>query len=283
MPEKSVPAVRTASELSAATTDWRASGLKIGLVPTMGALHEGHLSLVREMRQRAERVLATIFVNPTQFAPGEDFDAYPRDEAADCVKLAAAGADLVYIPGLSEIYPNGPVATLTAPNVGQGLCDASRAGHFDGVASVVSTLLEQCQPDIAIFGEKDYQQLKIIERLVKDNDIPVEVISAPIIRDENGLALSSRNAYLSEEEYFIALALPRLLKIAADCARAGEPLNEAAQEAIATLIHEGFDRVDYFEFRDSITLDPVDSLEGQVRLLAAARIGKTRLIDNLAV
>jgi pantoate--beta-alanine ligase len=283
MPEKSVAVVRTQTELCAATKVWRDRGQTIGLVPTMGALHDGHLSLVRSMREQADRVLVTIFVNPTQFAPDEDFDSYPRNENQDRVKLAKAGATLVYIPGVQEIYPNGPVSAVKAPLVGVGLCDASRMGHFDGVASVVSTLLEQCRPDLVIFGEKDFQQLKIIERLVADNNIPVKVIAAPIVRDKNGLALSSRNNYLSASQYQIALALPRALNIAARAAPGRSDLNAIARSAKETLIKAGFDAVDYVEFRHSHTLEPVTGTSWPVRLLAAARIGKIRLIDNVEI
>ncbi|GJL85961.1 MAG: pantothenate synthetase [Micavibrio sp.] len=242
--------------------DWKAQNLKIGLVPTMGALHEGHLSLIKIALENSDRVVVTIFVNPTQFAPHEDFDIYPRKEAQDIAKLEESGAHLVYIPAASEIYPDGPASTLKAGPAAQGLESDFRPHFFDGVATVVHRLFEHAQPDIAVFGEKDFQQLQVIKEMVKTQDMPVKIISAPIMRDEHGLALASRNVYLSEEGLQIARQLNKVLSEATETGNI-----EAAKTKV---LETGFDKIDYIEKRWN-------------RILAAAWIGKTRLIDNMEI
>ena len=280
-----LPIVRTVAELRARIRDWRAKGERVGLVPTMGALHEGHLSLVRRAKQDAERAVATVFVNPTQFAPGEDFEAYPRDEARDAELLASVGCDLLYAPTVDQIYPAGFSTTVAVKGVSEPLEGAARPTHFAGVATVVTKLLLQALPDVAVFGEKDYQHLQVIRRLVRDLDIPVEIVGAPTVRDQDGLARSSRNAYLSEAERPVAgqlnVVLARLARALAD----GADVAAAEAEAVQALRQAGFDRVDYVEARGAEDLrrlgpGPVD---GPARVLAAAWLGRTRLIDNMAV
>jgi pantoate--beta-alanine ligase len=284
-PTPRLPIVRTVADLRAQVRAWRAAGQRIGFVPTMGALHEGHLSLVRLARTRADRVVASVFVNPTQFGPNEDFDAYPRDEARDAGLLAAAGCELMFAPTVAEMYPEGASTTVTVGGVSEPLDGQARPGHFAGVATVVTKLLNQCGPDVAVFGEKDYQQLQVIRRLVRDLDIPVEIIGGPTARAPDGLALSSRNAYLTETERDLAPALHRALQAAAQALRAGGRVDAAEAAALASIRAAGFGSVDYFEVRgadDLARLGP-GPVNGSARLLAAARIGKTRLIDNIAV
>ena len=264
---------------------WRAQGLRIGLVPTMGALHDGHLSLVQLAKSKADRVVVSIFVNPTQFAPHEDFDAYPRDEASDIALLATAGCDLVFSPSVEEMYRPGATTRVEVSGVSEPLDGLARPGHFAGVATVVTKLLNQCAPDVAVFGEKDFQQLQVIRRLVIDLDLPVEIIGAPIMRAADGLALSSRNAYLSPVEHRIAPTLNLLLTDSAQRLRSGASIGEVEARATEQLIEAGFGRVDYFEVRasDSLARFAGIKVEGIARLLAAAHLGKTRLIDNIAV
>ena len=264
---------------------WRAQGLRIGLVPTMGALHDGHLSLVQLAKSKADRVVVSIFVNPTQFAPHEDFDAYPRDEASDISLLATAGCDLVFSPSVEEMYRPGATTRVEVSGVSEPLDGLARPGHFAGVATVVTKLLNQCAPDVAVFGEKDFQQLQVIRRLVIDLDLPVEIIGAPIMRAADGLALSSRNAYLSPVERRIAPTLNLLLTDSAQRLRSGASIGEVEARATEQLIEAGFGRVDYFEVRasDSLARFVGIKVEGNARLLAAAHLGKTRLIDNIAV
>jgi pantoate--beta-alanine ligase len=251
----------------------------------MGALHEGHLSLIRLARSRADRVVASLFVNPSQFAPHEDFAAYPRDEARDAVLLAEAGCDLLYAPPVEAIYPSGFATTVSVSGLTASLEGETRPGHFEGVATVVAKLLIQATPDLAVFGEKDFQQLQVIRRLARDLDLPVEIIGAPIIRDADGLALSSRNAYLSPEDRRIAPALPRALETARAALLAGEAVALAAAAGRTALLAAGFARVDYFTARDPQTLAPLDAgpLSGPARLMCAAVLGHTRLLDNLPV
>ena len=279
-----VPAVRTVAELRARVTAWRAEGLRIGMVPTMGALHEGHLSLVRRAREEVDRVVVSIFVNPTQFGPNEDFDKYPRQEEDDRRKLATVPADLAYCPKVDEMYAPDRSTSVRVGGVSEGLCGGARPGHFDGVALVVTKLLLQCLPDVAVFGEKDYQQLAVIRRLVRDLDIPVTVRGGPTVREADGLALSSRNKYLSAEERAAAPALNRALRdVAADC-RAGWSTAEACAGGAADLLAAGFAKVDYLEVRDAETLAPIERLgERPARVLGAAFLGATRLIDNWPV
>ena len=280
-----LPTVRTVADLRSHVSAWKAEGLRMGLVPTMGALHEGHLSLVRLARERADRVVASLFVNPTQFGPNEDFDAYPRDEARDAELLAQAGCSLLFAPTVAEMYPPGASTTVTVAGVSEPLDGAARPGHFAGVATVVTKLLLQCGPDVAVFGEKDYQQLQVIRRLVRDLDIPVEILGGPIVRAEDGLALSSRNAYLTPAERAVAPILSRTLSHAVSRLHAGAQVADVEAEALATLQGAGFKRVDYVEVRGAEGLarlgpGPVD---GPARILAAAVLGRTRLIDNMAV
>lgn len=279
------PTVRTVAELRARVRGWRTAGERVGFVPTMGALHEGHLSLVRLAKESADRAVVSIFVNPTQFGPNEDFEAYPRSEARDAELAATVGCDLIYAPTVSEMYPAGFATTVSVAGVSEPLDGQARPGHFAGVATVVSKLLLQCGPDVAVFGEKDYQQLQVIRRLVRDLDIPVEILGGPTARAEDGLALSSRNAYLSDAERAVAPELHRALVAAADQVRAGRPVAEAEAEANARLTAAGFARVDYVEVRgaeDLARLGP-GSIRPPARILAAAVLGRTRLIDNLAV
>lgn len=274
----------TVVELRRAVAGWRANKQRIALVPTMGALHEGHLSLARLARERADKVIASIFVNPTQFAPNEDFSKYPRTFEDDCAKLAGL-ADLVFAPLVEEMYPPGE-ATFVVPAgpAAVGLEDRFRPTHFQGVATVVAKLFIQAAPDCAVFGEKDYQQLKVITRMVRDLWLPVEIVPAPIIREPDGLAMSSRNRYLSPHERRRAPALFRTLSEAAENIRAGRERGHALDEAQTILTDAGF-VLDYVEARDAETLAPVEDGPGTapLRILAAARLGTTRLIDNVAV
>lgn len=263
---------------------WRNKGDRIALVPTMGALHEGHLAHVRAAKAKAERVVVSIFVNPAQFAPNEDFSRYPRDLAKDRAMLEQQGeADLIYAPDPREIYPQGFATRVAVDGPAMGLETDFRPHFFSGVATVVSKLFLQCAPDFATFGEKDYQQLQVVKRLVKDLDIPLEIIGVPTIRESDGLALSSRNAYLNPEQRKIASYLNRVLRAAGDAAKAGTPISQAESEGSASLLNAGFDRVDYVAIRDAETLAPLSTLDRPARVLAAARIGAIRLIDNMAI
>ncbi|MDB5440243.1 MAG: panC [Caulobacteraceae bacterium] len=280
-----MPILRTVKDLRAQIAAWRATGETIGLVPTMGALHEGHLSLVTLAKVRASRAVATLFVNPTQFGPNEDLSRYPRDEAGDAAKLAGAGCDALFAPGVDEVYPPGFSTTICVSGVSEPLDGAARPGHFAGVATVVAKLLIAAAPDIAVFGEKDYQQLQVIKRLVIDLALPVEIIAGPTRRAEDGLALSSRNAYLSEAERTAAPALHRALQAIAQTVMNGGQIEAAEAAAIHTLKSAGFGLIDYVEVRQAETLarlGPGPSDE-PARVLAAAFLGRTRLIDNIAV
>ena len=275
--------IRESSALRPALAALRGAGERLALVPTMGALHAGHLALVTAAKQRAQRVAATIFVNPLQFAPGEDLDRYPRQEAHDLAMLEEAGCALVWMPTVADLYPDGFATTIHVAGTSEQWEGAARPGHFDGVATVVTKLLIATMPDIALFGEKDYQQLAVIRRLVADLGLPTEIAGVPTVRDGDGLALSSRNAYLSPDERLRALALPRALRSARDAVRSGVPVKEAVDAARQLLAQAGFDPIDYLALVDSATLEPLDALAGQARVIAAARIGTTRLIDNIAV
>jgi pantoate--beta-alanine ligase len=278
----SSPIVRTVGDLRARIAKWRKAGERIALVSTMGALHQGHLSLAALAKKQADRAVVSIFVNPIQFGPREDFNLYPRDEAGDLQKLAGAGADLVFAPDLGEMYPPGFSTRVNVGDLTEDLCGAARPNHFDGVATVVTKLLLQCAPDIAIFGEKDYQQLLVIKLLVRDLNIPVEIVGAQIVRESDGLALSSRNAYLSPAERKIAPLLHRtIVEIAADLAN-GRGADDAAEAARFKLEAAGF-RVNYVAVRHPDTLNPLHGPVKQARVLAAAFLGKTRLIDNVPV
>ena len=286
MAQAPLPIVRMIADLRRTLDGWRAAGQTIGMVPTMGALHVGHLSLVACARARTDRVIASIFVNPTQFAPGEDFDAYPRSEARDAALLADAGCDLLFAPSVQEMYAPGFSTTVTVSDVSEPMDGQSRPSHFSGVATVVAKLLIQARPDVAVFGEKDYQQLQVIKRLALDLDLPTVILGAPTVRAEDGLALSSRNAYLTPSEREIAAGLNAVLRNLARALAAGEPVAPAEADAIEALISAGFDSIDYVEARHAETLERLGPGPiGQVpaRVLAAARLGKTRLIDNRVV
>jgi pantoate--beta-alanine ligase len=275
---------RTLSQLRQAVRAWRAAGERIALVPTMGALHAGHFALVRTARRRAQRVVVSIFVNPAQFAPHEDFASYPRRFERDVAALGEVGADLVWTPPVAVMYPPH-FATRIVPEgpAKVGLEDKFRPHFFSGVATVVGKLLVQCTPDVAMFGEKDYQQLKVVTRLTIDLDLPVKIVAVPTVREKDGLALSSRNAYLSIEERNVAPVLYRMLNESAERISRGALLARVLDEAGAEIERAGF-AIDYFEARHAETLQPIGSLkDGPIRLLVAARLGKTRLIDNLAV
>ena len=256
---------------------------KVALVPTMGALHAGHIALVEEARKRADKVVASIFVNPAQFGEGEDFGRYPRREAEDAAMLKAAGCDLLWTPSVSEIYPDGFSTKVSVSGVSARWEGEARPGHFDGVATVVAKLLTAVRPHIAVFGEKDFQQLAVIRRMVADLGLRLEIVGVPTVREADGLALSSRNAYLLPEERQQALALPRALEAARAAIKSGTPVFEVLHEARASLRDGGFSRVDYFALVDAKTLEPLDEPTGEMRLIAAAVIGTTRLIDNIAV
>jgi pantoate--beta-alanine ligase len=277
---RTIPTVRTVADLRAQLAEWRKTGERIALVPTMGALHLGHISLVELAKQKARRAVVSIFVNPIQFGPREDFHLYPRDEAGDLAKLAAA--DLVFTPDVKEMYPQGFSTRVNIGDLTEDLCGSARPNHFDGVATVVTKLLLQCAPDIAIFGEKDYQQLLVIKRLVRDLDIPVEIVGGAIVREKDGLALSSRNAYLSPAERKIAPVLYRTIAEVAEDLANGRGADDAAEAARFKLEAAGF-RVNYVAVRDPETLKPLHGPVQQARVLAAAFLGKTRLIDNVPV
>lgn len=282
--------VRTVTDLRAAVRDWRTRGLSVALVPTMGALHEGHLHLVAEGLKRADRVVTSVFVNPAQFAAHEDLGAYPRQQERDAELLAAAGGALMFAPSVDEMYAPGAVTKITVGDAetggpSQGLEGAFRPQMFGGVALVVAKLLNQAQANLAIFGEKDWQQLMVVRRLVIDLDIPTQIVGIPTVRDEHGLALSSRNAYLSPEELDVARRLNVILREAGDKARAGRPVPGVEREAYDALLKAGFDTIDYVVIRQADDLGAFASglVEGAARILTAVRIGRTRLIDNMAV
>lgn len=285
----SVPILRTIAELRRQVADWRgspgASGPRqiIGLAPTMGALHEGHLSLVRRSRAQCDRTIVSIFVNPTQFGPNEDFNRYPRDLAGDAAKLATAGTDAIFAPEVAEMYPDGASTTVTVAGLTDGLCGPFRPGHFAGVATIVTKLLLQALPDVAYFGEKDYQQLQVIRQLVRDLDIPVRIEPVPTYREVDGLAMSSRNAYLSPDERRIAPILNRVITaVAGELARGGAA-SPAIARGKAELTEAGVSKIDYLDVVDAATLKSVDRAAKPTRVAAAIWIGKTRLIDNAPV
>jgi len=279
-----VQIIRDLVSLRDAVAALRAEGKRIALVPTMGALHAGHIALVEEGLRRADAVVASIFVNPRQFGAGEDLTRYPRRERADAQMLEKADCSILWAPTVETIYPAGFATNVSVSGVSEVLEGASRPGHFDGVATVVLKLLNQVAPDIALFGEKDWQQLAVVRRMASDLDLAVEILGVPIVRDDQGLALSSRNAYLAEDELVAARTLPRALGEAAAAIGRGEPAVAALAAATARLAEAGFTDIDYVTLRDAVTLAPIDAPgEGPARLLAAARMGPARLIDNLAV
>jgi len=276
--------VRTVKDVRQAVASWRREGETVALVPTMGALHEGHLALVRLAKKRAPRAVVSIFVNPTQFAPGEDLGRYPRDEAGDVAKLKAVGADLVWAPDQAEMYPPGFATPIEPGGAALELEGRFRPHHFGGVATVCLKLFSAVAPDLAVFGEKDYQQLTVIRQMVRDLALPLAIVAAPTVREKDGLALSSRNAYLSPAERAAAPALYRIICEVAAKVAAGTQISDETAAAKRDLERAGFTKVDYVEVRDAETLAPLDPSSGRPgRVLAAAWLGTTRLIDNVAV
>ena len=255
----------------------------LALVPTMGALHAGHIALIEEAKRCAAKVAASIFVNPTQFGANEDFGRYPRREADDARMLEQAGCDFVWMPSVAGIYPDGFATTVHVRGVSERWEGEARPGHFDGVATIVAKLLLSVRPDVALFGEKDFQQLAVIRRMASDLNIAADIVGVPTVREEDGLALSSRNAYLSERERSRAAALPRALEYARSAILEGIPVRLALDTARKSLVEAGFSRIDYFALVDASTLEPLEAPAGAMRLIAAAVIGATRLIDNIAV
>jgi len=273
--------VTTIAELRRHIATWRADGLSVGLVPTMGALHDGHFSLVEQSIKTTDRTVTTLFVNPKQFGPHEDLDVYPRDEAADVAALAEKGVHMLFAPSLDEMYAEESVTAISVPGIGDVLEGSFRPGFFTGVATVVAKLLIQALPDRAFFGEKDYQQLRVITRMTEDLDIPVEIVGCPIVREEDGLALSSRNAYLSPEERKNAPALGQALQKVKDELAAGTSITATVEAAKASLLNGGFTKVDYIAVCDRNSLEELETPTKEARILGAAWLGKTRLIDNL--
>ena len=276
---------RQLSGLDECSARWRANGEQMALVPTMGALHDGHLALIAEGKRNAARVAATIFVNPLQFNDSADLARYPRNEEADLAALEAAGCDAVWLPSVEEIYPPGFATTVSVSGLSERWEGEFRPGHFDGMATVVAKLLIATAPDFAIFGEKDWQQLAIVQQLVRDLGIDTEIIGFPTVREADGLAMSSRNALLSNDERARAVALPQALDEARASIESGEHILVSTLLAVARakLIAAGFATVDYLALVDAATLEPLDHATGAMRLIAAATIGKTRLIDNVRV
>ena len=275
--------IRRLSDLRPALLSWREAGKTIALVPTMGALHAGHMALVAAARAEADRVVASIFVNPLQFGANEDLDRYPRQEAEDAELLAHHGCDLLWLPTADQLYPPGFATTVSVSGVSERWDGAARPGHFAGVATVVAKLFAAVRPDLAFFGEKDFQQLAVIRRMEADLGLGVSVRGVSTVRDADGLALSSRNAYLAPDERARALALPQALEQAREAILGGEPVKAALNDARQKLSEAGFNRIDYFALVDSATLEPLDKPAGDMRLIAAAVIGTTRLIDNIRV
>ena len=280
--------VKSLDMLRKSLAELRADGSSIGLVPTMGALHEGHLTLVREARAMCDHVVASIFVNPTQFGPNEDLDAYPRQLAEDSSMLDSEGVALLWAPAIETMYPHGFVTNISVSGVSEGFCGASRPGHFDGVATVVCKLFNQVMPDVAFFGEKDFQQLAVIRAMARDLDLTrphvEDIIGVPTVRESDGLAMSSRNRYLSPENRAAAAALPNAMQLAIAEIEAGQSPSVSLQTLQRVLLESGFDSVDYAALVDAKSLNPIDSFLGRpARLLVAARIGGTRLIDNMHV
>jgi len=277
--------IRRKQHLRAQVKQWHQERLRVGMVPTMGALHHGHISLIKEIQKHVDKVVVSIFVNPKQFGPNEDFDKYPRQEAEDAKKLAEAETDLLYAPDVTEIYPDGFLTNVTVTKITEGLCAAKRPGHFDGVTTVVTKLLLQCLPDVALFGEKDFQQYTVLKQLANDLDIPTEVMCGKLIRDEDGLATSSRNVYLTPQEREIALKIPKVLQqILTEIAEGILPLQHCLDKGKKYLMDCGFREVQYLEVRKSRNLEPVTHvITESSRVLVAAVIGNVRLIDNMPI
>jgi pantoate--beta-alanine ligase len=279
----SIPIVRTVAELRKAVAAWRRDSLKVAVVPTMGALHDGHLSLVSAALERADRVIVTLFVNPKQFNSAADLAAYPRTEHEDAAKLAPLGAHMLYAPNGAEMYPEGFATTVSVAGVSEGLCGAYRPGHFDGVATVVAKLFLQTGADLAFFGEKDFQQLHVVRRMARDLDIPVEIVACRTVREEDGLAMSSRNVRLSASERQAAPRLAAILIDAADRLTAGAPSDNLLKQARQAILSAGYREVEYLELRSDDDLSPLDAADRPARLLVAAWLGDVRLIDNVSV
>ena len=278
-----IPISTTVADLRMRVRTWRSEGLRIGLVPTMGALHEGHISLVRTAQETCERIVTSIFVNPTQFAPTEDFSTYPRTFEDDVAKLAAADSHLVWAPTASEMYPDGFATRVVPGGAAEGLETDFRPHFFGGVATVCTKLFQQVTPDIAVFGEKDFQQLAVIRQIVRDLDMPLTIVGAPTVREADGLAMSSRNRYLSAEERRTAPLIHRVISEVAAHVLEGRNADEACEEAARRLSAGGFQKIDYVAVRDGETLGAYDPAKGPGRVLAAVWLGKTRLIDNIAI
>jgi pantoate--beta-alanine ligase len=276
-----VQTVRSSEELARARSDLGVG--RLALVPTMGALHAGHMALIDEAKRRADKVAATIFVNPAQFAANEDFSRYPRQEKQDSRLLAGHGCDLLWMPSVEDIYPAGFATTIRVSGVSERWEGEARPRHFDGVATVVAKLLLTVRPDLALFGEKDFQQLAVIRRMAGDLNIGAEIMGIPTVRERDGLAMSSRNAYLSTDQRKRAVALPNALNAARERILGGASVAAALQQGKQSLVDAGFLRIDYFALVDAATLEPLDQPAGEMRLIAAAVIGTTRLIDNLAI
>lgn len=275
--------IRNIKDLRQQIATWRTEGSRISFVPTMGALHEGHLSLVNLARNHSDKIVVSIFVNPTQFGPNEDFSHYPRTEAQDLYRLNTVKTDMVFLPTVEEMYPAGFTTAVTVKGVSEGLCGAFRPGHFDGVATVVTKLFNMVTPDVVIFGEKDYQQLMVVRQLVRDLNMPVQVIGAPVLRETDGLAMSSRNRYLNSIERKTAAQLYTILSKVAEDIRSQKPVMAALLEGIKQLRGAGFSKVDYMELHNADNLQPMPEYKKPARLLVAAYMGNTRLIDNIEV
>jgi pantoate--beta-alanine ligase len=282
--DTALPSVRRIAELRRAVAAWRTAGLSVGLVPTMGALHDGHLALIRQARAECDRTVASLFVNPTQFNDAADLEAYPRDEAGDAAKFAEAGTDLLFAPSVAEVYPAGFATQVRVAGLGDCLCGAARPGHMEGVATVVAKLLNQARPDVAYFGEKDFQQLQIIRRMATDLDLDVAIAAVATVREPDGLALSSRNVLLTPPQRAAAPALHRALAAAAgELAGGARPAPPALAEARRAILAAGFRAVDYVELRAEADLAALARADRPARLFAAAWLGEVRLIDNVKV
>lgn len=275
--------IRSGAELREKVAGWKRSGMLVGVVPTMGALHDGHLSLARAARAQSDRVIVTIFVNPMQFNAAEDLLKYPRDEARDLALLEAEGVDVLFAPDVTEVYPEGFGTQVSVKGVSEPLEGAFRPGHFDGVATVVTKLFGMTQAGRAFFGEKDWQQLQVVQRLVRDLNIPIRIIGCPTIREEDGLAMSSRNVRLNPQERALAPALHRIMQGAAAALRAGSAMEPELEKARAAILAAGFKSIEYLELRSVDGLKPMASFEDGARMLFAGWLGDVRLIDNIAV
>lgn len=283
MSSQKIKTVKTVQDLRQTVSGWKKSGLNSTLVPTMGALHKGHLEIVRMARTLTDRTIVSIFVNPTQFNNPNDLANYPRTLAADTALLDEAGVDLLFAPEQKEMYPEDFATKVTVAKVSEGLCGAFRPGHFEGVATVVAKLFNQSQADFAVLGEKDYQQLHVVRRMTRDLDIPIGIVAHPTVRETDGLAMSSRNTRLTPQERSMAPELARQLNLAATAFKQGKPATEICDAARNAILHAGFSSVEYFELRAERDLMPLQSLSEPARLLVAAYLGRVRLIDNVPV